>query len=94
VSWSQASSEWDAAISIDGEITRLGTFEGTARGEVDAALAYDAAARAAGRPETANFDSGPAPLPAAQPPTAPPAAAVGATAVAAAAGTDSDDDWL
>jgi hypothetical protein len=34
----------------------LGYFEANARGEVDAALAFDAAARAAGRPEAANFE--------------------------------------
>ena len=34
----------------------LGYFDPTPVGEVDAALAYDAAACAAGRPESANFE--------------------------------------
>ena len=48
--------KWKASIYIDKKSKPLGYFEGTARGEVDAALAYDAAARAAGRPEKANFE--------------------------------------
>jgi hypothetical protein len=55
VSWNQADGVWQAQILVDGKKEALGNFEGTARGEVDAALAYDAAARAAGRPESANF---------------------------------------
>jgi hypothetical protein len=47
--------EWFAQIVVVGEVKHLGHFEPSARGEVDAALAYDAAARAAGRPEMANF---------------------------------------
>ena len=56
VAWDKKSSKWRAKINVDGKDKRLGTFEGTARGEVDAALAFDIAARAAGRPEAANFE--------------------------------------
>jgi hypothetical protein len=35
---------------------RLGRFAGTTGGEVDAALAFDVATRAVGRPQEANFD--------------------------------------
>jgi hypothetical protein len=47
--------EWFAQIVVVGKVKHLGYFEATARGKVDAALAYDAAARAAGRPERTNF---------------------------------------
>jgi hypothetical protein len=97
VSWSGASGEWDASITLEGgRIALLGSFAATARGEVDAALAYDAAARAAGRPAGANFDPGSAAAPP-TPPVAPAggaAAAHGAAAAAAVVETDSDDDWL
>ena len=56
VSWDKKSSKWRATIRIDGKSKHLGYFEATARGEVDAALAHDAAARAEGRPEKANFE--------------------------------------
>jgi hypothetical protein len=56
VSWEKAERKWRASISIGGKTKRLGLFEATARGEVDAVLAYDAAARAAGRPKVANFE--------------------------------------
>ena len=56
VSWDKTSSKWRAKIESDGKQKSLGYFEATARGEVDAALAFDAAARAAGRPEKANFE--------------------------------------
>jgi hypothetical protein len=58
VTWYKTRSKWKADITVDGEAKHLGYFEATARGEVDAALAFDAAARAAGRPETANFERG------------------------------------
>jgi hypothetical protein len=78
VSWHKVNCKWKAAISLDGNITRLGYFERTARGEVDAALAYDAATRAAGRPEKANFESMPQHM--ASPDPAPPPAAPAAPA--------------
>ena len=56
VSWKNAECKWRASIKVGGKYKHLGCFEATARGEVDAALAYDAAARAAGRPEKANFE--------------------------------------
>jgi hypothetical protein len=56
VTWNKSNRKWKASITIDGEVKHLGLFEATARGEADAALAYDAAVRAAGRPEKANFD--------------------------------------
>jgi hypothetical protein len=43
-------------IKVDGKQKHLGSFEGSARGQVAAALAYDAAVWAAGRPEKANFE--------------------------------------
>jgi hypothetical protein len=55
VTWDKVGSKWRAEIKLDGKNKRLGYFAGTARGEVNAALAFDAAARAAGRPATANF---------------------------------------
>jgi hypothetical protein len=57
VAWNKTRSKWQAAIKVDGKSKSLGYFEATARGEVDAALAYDSAARAAGRPEKANFET-------------------------------------
>jgi hypothetical protein len=58
VGWDKRDRKWWAEISLDGKRKGLGTFEATARGEVDAALAYDRATRAAGRPEKANFAAG------------------------------------
>jgi hypothetical protein len=43
--------KWQASIKLDGKTKSLGLFETTARGEVGAALAFDAAARAAGEGE-------------------------------------------
>jgi hypothetical protein len=44
-------------VENDGKTKHLGAFHGTARGEGDAALAHDVAARAAGRPQNkANFE--------------------------------------
>ena len=94
MAWFKGTSKWHAQIRVDGKKKHLGFFEATARGKVDAALAYDAAVRAAGRPETANFEPvlrGALPT---APPTAPPAAVGSIAAAAAAAETDSDDDWL
>jgi hypothetical protein len=54
VTWHQR--RWAANIRVDGKCVSLGRHEGTARGEVDAALAHDLAVRAAGRPEMANFE--------------------------------------
>jgi hypothetical protein len=56
VAWNKAKSRWLAQITVDGKKKGLGLFEGTAGGEVDTALAFDIAARAAGRPEKANFE--------------------------------------
>jgi hypothetical protein len=56
VGWDKATSKWNASIKVDGKNKGLGRFEATARGEVYAALAFDVAARAAGRPEKANFE--------------------------------------
>jgi hypothetical protein len=58
VGWHKATRKWQASISIDKKCKSLGYFEATARGEVDAALAFDVAVRAAGRPEKANFEPG------------------------------------
>jgi hypothetical protein len=60
VSWDKKSSEWETQIQVDGTKKLLGRFEATARGEVDAALAYDAAVQAVGQPEKANFALQPA----------------------------------
>jgi hypothetical protein len=49
VFWHKVNRKWKASISVDGKNKYLGSFEATARGEVDAALAFDAAARAAAR---------------------------------------------
>jgi hypothetical protein len=59
VTWDKINRKWQAAIMVDGEQTTLGRFESTARGEVDAALAYDEAARVAGRPGNTNFETAP-----------------------------------
>jgi hypothetical protein len=56
VSWNKIDRKWKVQIKVDGKSSHLGCFEATARGEVDAALVYDAAVRAAGRPEKANFE--------------------------------------
>jgi hypothetical protein len=55
VTWDKINSKWKARIKLDGKGKHLGFFEATTSGEVDAALAYDAVARAAGRPKAANF---------------------------------------
>jgi hypothetical protein len=55
VGWDKTNRKWVPQIRFDGKQKTLGYFEATARGEVDAAMAYDVAARAAGRPEKANF---------------------------------------
>jgi hypothetical protein len=57
VGWFKRDRKWHATIRIDGKNNHLGYFDGTARGEVDAALAYDVAARFEGRPEKANFET-------------------------------------
>jgi hypothetical protein len=57
VNWDKVSSKWKAQITVDGKCKTLGSFAATARGEVDATLAFDAAARAVGRAEKANFES-------------------------------------
>ena len=57
MSWDKVKSEWQANITVDGKQKHLGNFEGNAHGEVEAALAYDTAARAVGRPETANLQA-------------------------------------
>ena len=56
VAWDKSTSKWRASITVDGKNKVHGRFEATARGEVDVALAFDVAARAAGRPEKANFE--------------------------------------
>jgi hypothetical protein len=56
VTWREAKCKWMAEIFVDSKANHLGVFEGTARGEVDAALAYDKAVRATGRSEKANFE--------------------------------------
>jgi hypothetical protein len=55
VTWHKARSKWQVRIGIDGKMKHLGLFNVTAGGEVDAALAYDAAALAEGRSEKVNF---------------------------------------
>jgi hypothetical protein len=50
------SSKWKATIMVGGKSQYLGYFEGTAAGEMEAALVYDVAARAARRPKSSNFD--------------------------------------
>jgi hypothetical protein len=52
----QVNSKWRAIIQVDGKYKTLGSFEATARGEVDAALAFDVAARVVGRLGSANFE--------------------------------------
>jgi hypothetical protein len=56
VSWDKAEGKWQPSITIDGTVEHLGTFEASVPGEVDAALAFDAAARAVGCPAKANFE--------------------------------------
>jgi hypothetical protein len=65
VTWYKRDRKWTAQITVDGKNQALGHFEATARGEVDAALAYDVAARAAGRPKKANFGAANSEVPAA-----------------------------
>jgi hypothetical protein len=69
VHWAKAKGKWKAEIKIDGKTEYLGSFEPTPAGEIDAALAYDSAARAVGRrPKSANFEPVDAPpLPGAGP---------------------------
>jgi hypothetical protein len=56
VSWCQYfGGKWKARIKVEGKMKFLGNFEGSVRGEVHAALAFDQAARALGRHDTANF---------------------------------------
>jgi hypothetical protein len=55
VSWANHAGRWHAHLSVDCKRKYLGSFDDSARGEVDAALAYDVAARAAGREDVANF---------------------------------------
>jgi hypothetical protein len=55
VTWNKTDRKWHASIKVDYKPKHLGTFEGTARGQVEAALAYDVAARAAAQSEKANF---------------------------------------
>jgi hypothetical protein len=50
VAWSKQSSKWKATIRVGGKVEHLGYFEGTSAGEMEAA--YDAAARAARRPNS------------------------------------------
>jgi hypothetical protein len=57
VRWYKCDGKWRADIKVDGKTEHLGRFEPTPAGEVDAAMAYDAMARAVGRPESANFES-------------------------------------
>jgi hypothetical protein len=57
VTWQKAKRKWESGISVGGKKKHLGYFEATAGGVVDATLAYDAAARAAGRPDIANFEA-------------------------------------
>ena len=49
VFWNAVERKWAAALTVDGEKTYLGAFEAAARGEVDAALAFDAAVRTRAR---------------------------------------------
>jgi hypothetical protein len=56
VYWVKAKGKWTASIRVDRKIDHLGYIEPTPAGEVDAALAYDAAARAVGRPKSASFE--------------------------------------
>jgi hypothetical protein len=59
VCWFKRDRKWQVQIRVNGKQKKLGAFEGTARGEVDAALAYDVAARFEGRLEKANFELAP-----------------------------------
>ena len=56
VGWHKPQGKWQARISVDRKLENLGYFEPTPAGEVGAALAYDARARAVGRPKKANFE--------------------------------------
>jgi hypothetical protein len=56
VTWDKTKRKWKAKLCVDGKNNSLGYFQATARGEVDAALAFDAATRELGRPEKANFE--------------------------------------
>jgi hypothetical protein len=56
VSWHKPLGKWLAQITVDRKKENLGYFEPTPAGEVGAALAYDARAREAGRPKSANFE--------------------------------------
>jgi hypothetical protein len=110
VTWDKPGSKWKAQIRIDGKDKHLGCFEASACGEVDAALAFDAASRAAVRPERANFEAAmPEPEsdalaqlsaatveapPAAPVPTKTPAALVGAEAAPAAAAGNAGGDYV
>jgi hypothetical protein len=68
VTWYKSNGEWKAQITVDRKKEHLGYFEPTPAGEVGAALAYDARAREAGRPKSANFEPVDAPpLPGAEP---------------------------
>jgi hypothetical protein len=74
VTWFKAERKWKARIMVDGKCKTLGSFAATARGEVGAALAFDAAARVAGRAEKANFEPTGAEVAAARPGRSPPGA--------------------
>jgi hypothetical protein len=57
VRWNKSRKEWLVAALLDGKkVTYVGAFAGTPAGEVEAALAYDVAARAASLPNRANFE--------------------------------------
>ena len=56
VTWNKAAGQLWANIKVDRKTENLGFFEPTPAGEVDAALAYDARERAAGRPGNPNFE--------------------------------------
>ena len=45
MTWEKRNRKWRAELKVDGRDAYLGMFAASARGEVDAALAYDAAAR-------------------------------------------------
>jgi hypothetical protein len=55
MNWNKTHCKWYAQIKVDAKDKYLGSFEAITRGEVDAALAYDRATRAAGRPDRVNF---------------------------------------
>jgi hypothetical protein len=56
VNWHKPQGKWQVHIRVDRKNEHLGYFEPTPAGEVGAALAYDARAREAGRPKSANFE--------------------------------------